>query len=279
MPIHDQSYRRYGGKREKEGRAWTVITGAGIRTIIRKRIFLALLLFAWLPFVVRAIQMYLAASFQQMPILAASVETFRDFLNQQGPFVFFITIWVGAGLIAADKRSNALQIYLSKPLSRVEYVSGKLAVLVVFLMLVTWVPAMLLLFLQPMFAGSFAFVRANLYLFPAITLFASLQVLVASFAMLALSSLSKSSRFVAILYAGAVFFTESIFNVVSAITGSTALSWISFPANLRQVGNVIFRLQPAYATPWPVSLAVLVAVVALAVFVLERQVRGVEVVT
>jgi ABC-2 type transport system permease protein len=279
MPIHDQSYRRYGGKREKEGRAWTVITGAGIRTIIRKRIFLALLLFAWLPFVVRAIQMYLAASFQQMPILAASVETFRDFLNQQGPFVFFITIWVGAGLIAADKRSNALQIYLSKPLSRVEYVSGKLAVLVVFLMLVTWVPAMLLLFLQPMFAGSFAFVRANLYLFPAITLFASLQVLVASFAILALSSLSKSSRFVAILYAGAVFFTESIFNVVSAITGSTALSWISFPANLRQVGNVIFRLQPAYATPWPVSLAVLVAVVALAVFVLERQVRGVEVVT
>jgi ABC-2 type transport system permease protein len=279
MPIHDQSYRRYGGKREKEGRAWAVITGAGIRTIIRRRIFLALLLFAWLPFVVRAIQMYLAASFQQMPILAASVETFRDFLNQQGPFVFFITIWVGAGLIAADKRSNALQIYLSKPLSRVEYVSGKLAVLVVFLMLVTWVPAMLLLFLQPMFAGSFAFVRANLYLFPAITLFASLQVLVASFAILALSSLSKSSRFVAILYAGAVFFTESIFNVVSAITGSTALSWISFPANLRQVGNVIFRLQPAYATPWPVSLAVLVAVVALAVFVLERQVRGVEVVT
>ena len=123
-------------------------------------------------------------------------ETFRDFLEQQGFFVFFVTIYVGAGLIANDRRANALQIYLSKPLLRAEYIAGKAAILFTFLMLVTLVPAILLLFVQVMFAGSFAFLQSNLFLFPAITVASLLQVLLATFTMLALSSLSKSSRYV-----------------------------------------------------------------------------------
>jgi len=167
---------------------------------------IGLLLLAWAPFVVRAVQVYLAANYPQMSsMLGATADTYREFLQQQGVFVFFITIWVGAGLIANDRRANALQIYLSKPLARSEYIAGKLGVLMVFLILVTWVPALLLLLLQMLFAGSFVFIRKNIFLFPAITIFAFVQVLAASFAMLALSSLSKSSRFVAILYAGIVF--------------------------------------------------------------------------
>ena len=53
-------------------------------------------------------------------------EMFREFLDQQGLFVFFVTIYVGAGLIANDRRANALQIYLSKPLTRAEYVANVL---------------------------------------------------------------------------------------------------------------------------------------------------------
>ena len=59
--------------------------------------------------------------------------------------MFFITVYAGAGLIANDRRANALQIYLSKPLTRVEYIFGKLAILATFLLLVTWVPAIVLL--------------------------------------------------------------------------------------------------------------------------------------
>ena len=57
---------------------------------------------------------------------APSADTFRQFLDQQQIFVFFVTVYVGAGLIANDRRANALQIYLSKPLTRAEYVFGKL---------------------------------------------------------------------------------------------------------------------------------------------------------
>ena len=68
--------------------------------------------------------------------------------------------------------------------------------LLTFLLLVTWVPAMLLLFIQVLLKGSFEFVRNNAFLLPAITVAAFLQSLLATFTMLALSSLSKSSRYV-----------------------------------------------------------------------------------
>ena len=101
-PIHDQSYRRYGGGRALPGRAWTVIAWAGIMTFVRKRTFLGLLIFALLPFVVRAVQLYITANYPQASIIAATPETFRQFLEQQDFFVFVITVYVGAGLIVVS---------------------------------------------------------------------------------------------------------------------------------------------------------------------------------
>jgi ABC-2 type transport system permease protein len=279
MPIHDQSYRHYGGGRATPGRAWTVIAWAGIRTFIRKRAFLGLLLFALLPFIVRAVQLYISANYPQASILAPTAETFRQFLDQQDFFVFVITVYVGAGLIANDRRANALQIYLSKPLMRSEYIFGKLAVLAFFLAGVTFLPAMLLVLLKVVFDGNTSFVSKNLFLIPAITVGSLLQVLLASFTMLALSSLSKSARFVGILYVGITFFTKAMFGALYAITGSSRVSWISVGDDLAQVVDAVFRLKPRYATPWEVSLLVIVAFIAVSLSVLERRVRGVEVVT
>ena len=256
-----------------------VIARNGIRTILRKRLFLGLLVLAWIPFVVGAVMVYLNANFPQFTLLSMTAQRFRDFLGFQDVFVFFITVWVGAGLIANDKRANALQIYLSKPLTRTEYIIGKLVILSTFLLMVTWVPAIMLLVLQVAFSGSFSFMRQNLYLFPAVTVFACLQVLLAAFTMLALSSLSKSSRYVAILYAGAYWFSHAVFGVIYAVTGSTKLSWLSLPGNLNQLGDIIFRIQPRYSTPTVVSVLAMAAIIGVAIWVLERRVRGVEVVS
>jgi ABC-2 type transport system permease protein len=278
MPIHDQGYRRYGGTKARTGTGWIVITRAGIRTLFAKRAFLGLLLVAWFPFFVRAVQIYAAANLPQAAFLAPTPETFRQFLDQQQIFVFFITVYVGAGLIANDRRANALQIYLSKPLTRGEYIFGKLAILMTFLLLVTWLPAIVLLIVQISFAGNFTFFRNNMFLFPAITVFAFVQVTLVSTAMLALSSLSKSSRYVGILYTAVIFFTQAVYGVLYAVTRSTSMSWLSFPANLDQIGNLIFRQPLKYDTPWPVSMAMIVGLIVASAVILERRVRGVEVV-
>ncbi len=276
--IHDQSYRRYAGHRQSRGSAWTVIAVTGIRGILRQRKFFVLLLIAWVPFVVRAVQIYAAQSFTQVPLLRVTAETFRDFLDGQGLFAFFVTIYAGAGLIANDRRTNALQIYLSKPLTRTEYIAGKLVILMAFLLLITWVPGLTLLLVQVLLAGSFEFMWTHLFLLPAITLFTFLHVLLASLTMLALSSLSKSGRYAGVLYAGAVIFSDAVFGALRLVTGGTGVSWVSIPANLALIGDLIFRVPPRFDTPWPVSLAVVLGLMVLSVVVLERRIRGVEVV-
>jgi ABC-type transport system involved in multi-copper enzyme maturation permease subunit len=279
VPIHDQSYRHYAGGRAVPGGSWAVIAWAGIRSIIRKRAFMGLMLFALAPFIVRAVQMWISSTYPGATVLLPSAVTFRQFLEQQDFFVFVITVYVGAGLIANDRRANALQIYLSKPLMRTEYIAGKFAILFFFLCLVTLVPALLLLLLKVIFDGSFTFLSHNLFVIPAIIVGSLLQVLLATFTMLALSSLSKSARYVGILYVGITFFTTAMFGALYAITGSSRVSWIAIGANVSQVVDVIFRIKPRYATPWQVSLLVIVALIVVSISVLEKRVRGVEVVT
>ncbi|WP_291981473.1 ABC transporter permease subunit [Luteitalea sp.] len=279
MPIHDQSYRRYAGERRPVRSAWMVIARAGLMSFLSRKAFLGLLIVAWIPFVVRASQLFLASNFSQAAtFLAPSAQTFRDFLGQQGIFVFLITIYVGAGLIANDRRANALQLYLSKPVTRAEYILGKMSVLAVFLLAITWLPAILLLILQIAFSGSFTFLKDNTSLIASVTLYCLLTVIVITFGMTALSSLSRSSRFVGIMFAGVLIFSDAMFNALRFITGSTAISWVSVQASLDQVGDVIFRQAPRHQTPVAVSFLVLLAVVVLSASVLERRVRGVEVV-
>lgn len=279
MPIHDQGYQRYQGARFQTGAAWLVIAKAGIRAVLAQRKYIGLMLLAWAPFVVRTVQAYAASNLPQAAMLALKPETYREFLGTQAIFVFFFTVFVGAGLIAADRRANALQIYLAKPLSRWEYVAGKAAVLFTLLLAVTFLPAVLLLLVQIGFAGNVSFLRANLYLLPAITLYSLLQVILASSTMLALSSLSKSSRFVAVMYAGLIFFTSALFQAVKGVTGTSAFAWLSPGDALDVVGDAIFRLPLRHELPVWVAMAVVAALVVASGVILERRVRAVEVVS
>ena len=237
------------------------------------------MLFAWMPFIVRAVQVYIAANFPQARILEATPKTFRDFFEWQTLFVFIVTIYAGAGLIANDRRANALQIYLSKPLARAEYIVGKLVTLLVFLVGVTWLPAMMLLLIQVMFAGNITFVRNNLFLLPAITLFSLIQVFTSAFAMLALSSMSKSSRFVGIMYAGIIFFTAAMYNALRAMTGSSGFAWLSPEDCLDIIANAIFRVRSTHDVPVAVAVLAIAVIIGASILILEKRVRGVEVVT
>lgn len=278
MPIHDQGYRRYQGTRAPAGRAWAVIARAGIRTLIAKRAFIGLLLLAWIPFVVRVVQIYAATNFPQATFLTPDVAMFRRFLEVQEVFLFFITVYAGAGLIANDRRANALQIYLSKPLHRFEYIFGKFAILMAFLLLVTWVPAVLLVVAQIVLSGSVTFFREHLVLIPAITVFSFVQATAVAAAMLALSSLSNSSRYVGILYAGLIFFSQAVYGVLSVLTGDSRLAWVSIASDLAQVGDAVFRLPLRYNMPLALAFIIVIGIIMGSAFILEKRVRGVEIV-
>lgn len=282
MPIHRERYRRREDGVDLRGGAWAVIATNGLRTLVRKRAFLFLMILAWIPVIVRGVQIWAAANvpgMSQIGMLAVTPRMFRDFLNQQEPLIFFITVYAGSGLIADDIRANALQLYLSRPITRTQYIAGKAAILMAVLASVTLVPAMLLLLLVPAFAGSMTFLTDNLSLVASISAYSVIQITLSVFLILALSSTSKSRWFVAILYAGLAFFTHAVFGVIGAAVPGSSFSWVSIFANVRQVGDVLFRLPPRHDTHPLVSAAVIAIIVGISTLVLRRRIRAIEVVT
>jgi ABC-2 type transport system permease protein len=278
LPIHDQGYRHYAGQRAPHGQAWMVIARTHLLAALKYRPFQILLLVAWGRFAVSAVRIYIATNVPQAPsFFAVSPQLFQDFLSGQSIFVFLVTI-AQAGLIADDRRANALQVYLSKPLTRIEYITGKLVPPMIFLLGVTWLPAMLLVVTQIVLSGSFAFLRENLFLLPAITLASFVRTLVSAFLILALSASSKSRRFVSVMFAGITFFTAGMYQSLRAITGSRAWAAIS-PGDMVDVITAwVFRARSAPPVPVVVALAVVVGLVVLSIVILERRVRAVEVV-
>jgi hypothetical protein len=143
---------------------------------------------------------------------------------------------------------------------------------------VTFVPAVLLLLLQVAFSGSTTFVQQNLFLLPAITLVSLTEALLSAFAVLALSSLSKSRRFVSIMYAGIIFFTSAMHQVLRQITGSRAWAAIAPGDMVDVVGDAVFRVRAQPPVPVFAAVLVIVGVIAASIWILERRVRPVEIV-
>ncbi|HEV8253372.1 MAG TPA: ABC transporter permease subunit, partial [Vicinamibacteria bacterium] len=195
MPIYDQGYRPYEARRPLRTLRFWPITREALRLLLARRAFLGLLAVAWLPLVVRTIQIYIVTRFPDASrLLPVDGRTFGEFLNQQIGFALLITIFGGAGLIANDLRTGAILVYLSRPLTRRDYVLGKLGVLLVLILAVTLVPGLLLYAVALSLAAEQFATLGMAWIPPAIVLHSLVIALVLSLVALAISSLSKSAR-------------------------------------------------------------------------------------
>ena len=57
------------------------------------------------------------------------------------------------------------------------------------------------------------------------------------------------------------------------------MAWVSISANLDNINDALFRQTHRYDAPVTVSILVLLGIVAVSISVLERRVRGVEIVS
>lgn len=163
MAVYEQSYKRYlGGLTAPRWRFLVLSRYAyeGFKT----RIFTVLFILSLLVPFAGLLMIYLhhnvaALSFmgldatllkQNLPIEEAF---FRTGLVIQGFFCFLLVLVAGPSLIAPDLRNNGLALLLARPISRAEYVLGKMAVLAILLSLVTWVPGLLLFAFQAYLDG------------------------------------------------------------------------------------------------------------------------------
>jgi len=80
------------------------------------------------------------------------------------------------------------------------------------------------------------------------------------------------------MYAGIIFFTAAMYQVLRGITSSRTWAVISPGEMLDVIANAIFRGRGEPAVPVYVAVIVLLAIVGVAMVILERRIRAVEVV-
>jgi len=281
MPIYDLGYRHWTGRWTSHPYRWWAITRRGVALLARNKRFITLMILSAIPFLVRAVMIYASTlTGRHVPFLRIDAGFFEDFLSQQMQFFgIFISIFAGAGLIANDLKANALQIYLSKPITRHDYLIGKLGVLVFFLGLPTLLPGLLLFLVAILFKSDVQFVRELFWVPASIVAYSIVIMMTFALIMLALSSLSRSSRFAGISFIAVFFFSQILYGILNSILRTTGVAWVSLRNNLTQVGDLLFLRDPRYLSQGWVSILVLSLLACGSVFVILRRVQAVEVVS
>jgi ABC-2 type transport system permease protein len=281
MPIYEQTYRRYEARAPlRRARFWP-ITREALRMILAKRAFVILLLFCFVPFVVRVVQIYVFTRFPEVGrVLPVDGRLFGEFLNQQIGLTVLLSIFGGAGLVANDLRTGAILVYLSRPLTRRDYVLGKLGVLLALNLSVTLLPG-LLLYLIALGLAPEQFARWSLlWIGPAIVVHSLLIATVVGLVALAISALSRSARVAGLAFVGLWAGVEIVRGVLTQMADRKEAEVLSFQQDLRIVGNALFGIAErtgSLPVVWPALTLAVVLVACL--FVLRARVRAVEVVT
>ncbi len=288
--IREKGYYHWDGRLEARRFPWWPITRTGIQLAFKKKWFKFVFAAGFAPAVVTLVLIYISERLEDFKsmfggkgqLITVNPKFFMDFLTNGG-LVFIIVmvlVFAGAGLIADDLKHNSLQVYFARPLRKNDYLLGKMAVIFFFVLLLTLVPAIVLYIFKLIFAGSFRFVVDYPWLLLSVAGFSAVLTVFFAFYTLLLSALSKNSRYVMIIVFTVYLFSQILYGIINSIRGlhgpGTAL--VSIYENLLQVAAFLFGQKPPHAVHPGWSFLILAAVCVASAVVLNRKIRGVEVI-
>jgi ABC-2 type transport system permease protein len=161
MAVYERIWRRWQGRTTSLGLRWLVFSRYAMGQAFSSRAFLAFYCLCCLPTLIALVIVYALNSTAIIELLRMQVGAIDPwlvsflrwiFLAQAIP-AYLLAVILGPALVAPDLADNALPLYLSRPITRRDYVLGKLAVLVILTAPVTWVGSLLVLFLQSALHG------------------------------------------------------------------------------------------------------------------------------
>lgn len=286
--IREKGYSHWDGQLLERRCPWWPVTRTGIQLAFRKKKFKFVFAVSFLPAVVFLAGIYISErleDFQFMiresrQFITVDPAFFKTYLTLD-PLLFLmllVLLFAGAGLISDDLKYNSLQLYFAHPLSKKDYLLGKMGVVVFFVLIFTLVPGLLLFLFKLIFAGSFKFLVEYPWLPLSIIGYSLLLTLFFACYTLLLSAVSKNRRYVMILMFMIYYFSNVLHGILFGIFRNEHMALFSLRNNLIQAGSVLFRQRAAFAFPAVWSFVVLAGVCLIAGLVLQRRIRGIEVI-
>ncbi|HDP94193.1 MAG TPA: hypothetical protein ENN40_02405 [Candidatus Aminicenantes bacterium] len=283
MPVKERGYHGWEGSLAPRRFPWFPISVHGIRQVKEKKRAKLLFFFSAFPFLFFLIAVYVASK----PELRFLDEITR-FINDDSRFfdlfftrsglmfvLFLLSVYAGSDLISADLKFNSIQLYLSRPLKRLDYLVGKLAVVMFYLLMFSLVPALLLVVAKLLFSGTWSIGLSTL---GAILVYPFLASLALASLVLLFSSFSPNTRLVIVGYVGFFFFANMLAGILSGVVFKhSALGLLSPERTMRHLSALLFGTKPAMAVPLWVAPLLVVMVSLLALTWTLLRIRRVEV--
>jgi ABC-2 type transport system permease protein len=194
---------------------------------------------------------------------------------------FMVALFAGGSAVADDARAGAFQFYFSRPLTRQQYLVGKLVAVVSLTAIVSVGPALLVALFRVTLAPSTTEMWPRLPGVLAAIVLGTIIALALAAPALAVSSLSRGRGYAQGAFAALFLLPWVVGKILIYSTRSAWWGILSLPAQLENIGRWLHRV-PAkpedYALPVWVSLAVVAALVGGSLALLRQRLASVEVV-
>jgi ABC-2 type transport system permease protein len=299
MAVYKKTYRPYEGALTPSWSRLFVIPRYAFEELRRSRFISLFYVASFIYPLICALLIYVAHNASALRLLnvenasrliSINVTFFQNLLGWQSVMALFLAAFVGPGLVSPDLANNGLSLYLARPFSRVEYVLGKMSVLVILASLMTWVPGLLLFALQGYMEG-WQWMVDNARLAWAFFLGAWIWILLVSLLALALSAWVKWKPAAGALIFVVFFVTAGFGGALNAAVRTTwghllslgylvGSTWEQLFEGGRRTttGAVFFRVPIGEELPLWACWSALGLVCLVCLYMLARRVRGAEVV-
>ena len=282
MPIREKGYYNWEGQLKSSNIKWLPIFINGIKSVYKKKFSKLLFSLCASTFLLFLVAVYVSTK-PELKMLAQLVKEIQSnalLFNTYytNPFLIFmmvmLSLFAGSELISNDLKYKSFTFYLARPLSRLDYVKGKYAIVLFYLLAFTLVPGLLLIIAKIIFSGEFGVsldILLAAIIYPIIMSFflGSLSIL--------LSSLSSNSRFVKVMIFVVYMSSNAIAQMFNEIFSNKSFMYLSFDSNLKSFGDFIFGIKGQFYTYGFISGCILVSLTILFFAIIMMRIKRVEV--
>lgn len=289
MAVYKRTYKAYRGPLTPSWSRFTVLARYGFSTLFGSRPFTAYAVLCMLPFLVGLILIYAVHNATVQSLLNKQFGQtswidnywFLGLLGIEAWMSFVLTAWGAPGMVTKDFANHAVQLYLSRPLSRSEYLFGKVSVIGALLSCTTWIPALVLFLLQAQLEGH-GWGWENLWMAGSIIVAGLLWIAFISLLAMALAVWVRWRIAATALLLGTFFLLPAFGGIMDLILRTNWGRLINFPYLITLVWARLFRVPPDQgpnlnAVPLWSAWASLLAVCAISLWLLHRRLKAREV--
>ena len=286
MAVYERIWRRYDGNLMPLRWRAAVITKYALAEAFSSRIFTAFYVLCLLPTLIGIFLVYLSHNVSLLEQVGLTKDFmggltslfFQVLFGWQALPAFFVAVIVSPSLIAADISNNALSLYLSRPVSRRDYVLGKMAVLALLLSPITWMGGLLIFVLQAYLEGNNWGIE-NWRIGMAYFVGHVTWIVVISLLTLAISAWVRFKPAARGALFGIIFILAAFSQAINAVTGTSIGDLINLTLAIANVVMSIFGGPTQGGLPIWLNWFTLVATSALSIWMLHRKLRAHEVVS